>query len=126
MCIRDRVVLLIIAGLVMAALNKNKERNRTGAGELREQVAAQATGVQQRDADTRETEARAAEARAGADRQQAEAQRLDAEAQDKQSEATDYRDQHEDNLRRADEMDPDVDTKSDGYTGPGTEAPHTS
>jgi len=114
------IVIAVIAAVVAASTKRKKQQNRTRAGELREQAAAQATGLQQREAHARETEARAAEARAEAERRQAEADRLEAEARDRHETAAGYRDQHAENLRRADELDPDVDTRSDDYAGPET------
>ena len=114
------IVIAVIAAVIAASTKRKQEQNRTRAGELREQAAAQATGLQQREAHARETEARAAEARAEAERKQAEADRLEAEARDRHETAAGYRDQHEENLRRADELDPDVDTRSEGYTPPET------
>jgi len=123
------IVIAVIAAVVAASTKRKREQNRTRAAELREQAAAQATGVQQREAHARETEARAAQARAEADRKQAEAERLEAEARDRHETAAGYRDQHAENLRQADELDPDVDTKHDGYEPPaaaGTETVGTS
>lgn len=114
------IVIAVIAAVVAASTKRKKQQNRTRAGELREQAAAQATGLQQREAHARETEARAAEARAEAERKQAEAERLEAEARDRHETAAGYRDQHVENLRRADELDPDVDTRDEAYTGPET------
>ena len=114
------IVIAVIAAVVAASTKRKKQQNRTRAGELREQAAAQATGLQQREAHARETEARAAEARAEAERKQAEADRLEAEARDRHETAAGYRDQQAENLRRADELDPDVDTRGDDYTGPET------
>ncbi len=118
------VVIAAIAAIVVASSKKKQERNRTRAGELREQAAAQAAGLQQREAHAKETEARAAEARAEADRKQAEAERLQAEARDRKQTAEGYREQHAENLRQADELDPDVDTRHEGYTGPEGLAEH--
>src|SRR3954471_12080788 len=116
------IVIAVIAALVMAANKKKTERNRTRAGELRERASEQATEVQDREARARETEASAAAARAEADRKQAEADRLAAEAQARQRTAAESREQHQEHLRRADELDPDVNTKSDDYRpGYGTD-----
>jgi hypothetical protein len=111
----------IIVAIVLAANKKKKERDRVRATELREQAATQASGLQQREARARETEAEAAAARAEADRKQAEAERLAAQADDHHRSAGAAREEHEEHLRRADELDPDVNTKGDDYTGPGTE-----
>ena len=112
------VVIAALAAVIAASRKKKQEHNRTRAAELREQAAAQASGVAQREAHAKETEAKAAAARAEADRKQAEAERLQAEAQDRQRTAEGYREQHAENLRQADELDPDVNTKRDDYTGP--------
>lgn len=109
------IVIAVIAAVVAASSKRKKEQNRTRASELREQAAAQATGVQQREAHARETEARAAEARAEAERKQAEAERLEAEARDRHETAAGYREQHAENLRRADELDPDVHTRDEDH-----------
>ena len=120
------IVVAIIVALVLAANKKKKERDRVHAGELREEAATQASGLQQREARARETEAEAAAARAEADRKQAEAERLSAQADDHHRDAGAAREEHEDHLRRADEVDPDVNTKHDDYTGPDTERAGTS
>jgi hypothetical protein len=114
------VVLALIAALVVAANKKKKERNRTHAERIRHEAAAASTGIQQREAEARETEARAAQARAEADRKQAEADKLQSEAVERQRTAESHREEHHENLRRADELDPDVNTKSKEYDGPGT------
>ena len=116
------IVIAVIAAVVAASTKRKQQQRRTRAGELREQAAAQATGLQQREAHARETEARAAEARAEADRKQAEAERLAAEARDRHETAAGYRDQHAENLRRADELDPDVDTQREDYEPPAAAA----
>jgi len=114
------VVIALIAALLVVASRKKKERDRVQAGELREQAAAQATGVQKRQAHAKETEAEAAAARAEADRKQAEAERLGAEAEERRRVANSESKQHEEHLRRADELDPDVNTRSNDYDGPDT------
>lgn len=114
------VVVAVIAAVVAASNKKKQERDRNRAGEMREQATAQASEVQQREARAKETEAQAAQARAEADRKRAEAERLEAEAQDRHQTAAGARDEHADNLRQADELDPDVDTKRDDYVAPGT------
>jgi len=112
------VVIAIIIAVVAATRRRKQTVNRERAGELREQAAAQATGVQQRHAHAQETEAAAAAARAEADRKQAEAQRLEAEAEERRRTAEGYRSEHQETLQRADELDPDVNTRSDEYAGP--------
>lgn len=114
------VVVAVIVALVAASNKKKQERNRIRAGELREEAATQATTVQKREAHARETEAKAAAARAEADRKQAEADRLEAEAHERQQAAAGHREEHQESLRRADELDPDVDTRSGEYARPET------
>ena len=102
------VIAVLVALLAMGANKKKRERDRTRADELRQQAAAQATGVEQREAQVRETQAAAERARAEAEQKKAEAVRLEAEAADRRSTAEDFRDRHETTLREADELDPDV------------------
>ena len=116
------VVLAVIAAIVMAAGTKKKERDRVEASRLREEAAARGPELQKREAAARETEAEAAAARAEAERRQAQADRLEAEAADRHRAATDVRDEHQGRLQQADELDPDVNTKSEDYTGPDTAA----
>ena len=117
------IVIAILAAVLVAGNRKKKERDRDRAVELREQAAAQASGLQQRQAQARETEAEAAAARAEADRKQAQAERLEAQAQDRQRAADAAREEHSEHLRRADEVDPDVDTKHDEYVAPDATQP---
>jgi hypothetical protein len=120
------VVIAVIVAVVVAGSRKKKERDRVRAGELREQAAAQASGLQQREAAARETEAEAAAARAEAERKQAEAERLEAQAGDRHRAAGAAREEHQEHLRRADQVDPDVNTKHDDYVAPdATDAERT-
>jgi hypothetical protein len=82
---------------------------------MREQAESRATGLAQQEAHARETEAQAAEARALADRKAAEAERLESEAYDQKAAAAASREEHEEALRRADEIDPDVDHRDRAY-----------
>lgn len=116
------VVLAVVAAIVMAAGKKKKERERVEAGRLREEAVARGPELQKREAAARETEAEAAAARAEADRRQAQADRLEAEAADRHRAAGEVREEHHGRLQQADELDPDVNTKSRDYTGPDTAA----
>jgi hypothetical protein len=104
---------------------KRDERNRVRAAELREQAAAQASGLQQHEARAKETEAKAAAARAEAERKAAEAERLEAEAKDRASTAEEARRRHEESLRQADELDPDARARADAEAESTTAAPTT-
>jgi hypothetical protein len=109
------VVILVIAALLSVGRKGKRSRDRSRAGEMREEAAARAPELRQHEAHARETEAEAAAARAEADRRQAEAQRLEAQAEERHRHAGELREEHESHLRRADEVDPDVDTKRDDY-----------
>ena len=102
------VVLAVVGLLVMAANKKKQEQRRTQAGELRTDAHAQSASVLDADRQARDAEAEAARARAeaeAAERQAAEAGR----ARDME------RATHEDQIREADRIDPDVDHRSDDY-----------
>lgn len=102
------VVIALVAVIAVMANRKKRERNRAQATELREKARHEATDIQRKEALARETEAKAAAARAEADRRAAEAERLEAEAQQRAHAAGQRRDEHQEQLRRADELDPDV------------------
>ncbi|WP_165372459.1 hypothetical protein [Nocardioides iriomotensis] len=115
------VAVVLLAGIVFAVRAsgaKKKERDRGRAAELREQAAAQATGVQQR-------EAHAEDASRAAERAREEAERLEAEAADRAAAAERERAEHQETMRAADELDPDVpsaaptttDTEAETRTG---------
>jgi flagellar biosynthesis/type III secretory pathway M-ring protein FliF/YscJ len=106
------LVVVVIAAIVAAGARKKRERDRMRALEMREQAAEREPEVRQREAHARETEAEAAAARAEADRKQAEAERLAAAAEDRHRVAGEAREEHQEHLRRADEVDPDVDHKA--------------
>jgi hypothetical protein len=109
------VVIAVIAALLAVGRNSKRTRDRSRAESMREEAAVRAPELRQREAHARETEAEAAAARAEADRRQAEAERLEAQAEDRHRHAGELREEHEEHLRRADELDPDVDTKRDDY-----------
>ena len=119
------VVILVIAALLTVGRNTKRSRDRSRADTMREEAAVRAPELRQREAHARETEAEAAAARAEADRRQAEAERLEAQAEDRHRHAGELRGEHEEHLRRADEVDPDVDTKRDDYVpgAGGTQEP---
>ncbi len=102
-------VVLVVAVIAVAMSRKHTEKRRQQAGELRERITAQSTAIERREAEARATEAEAARARAEADRKVAEAERLEADAVDQHTAAAAHREEHQENLRRADELDPDVD-----------------
>ena len=97
------VILAAIAFAVMASRNKKKQRDRERAAELREQAAAQASGVQQHETGAREAQAAAEQARAEAERRKAEADRLEAEASERARAAQRVRDEATAALQRFDD-----------------------
>ena len=102
------VVLAVVGLLVMAANKKKQEHRRTQAEELRTGAQAQSASVLAADRQARDAQADAARARAEAERaerQAAEASR----ARDMEHAA------HEDQIREADRIDPDVDHRSPDY-----------
>ncbi|MCW2868094.1 MAG: hypothetical protein JWR20_2282 [Marmoricola sp.] len=102
-------VLLLVAVVVRSAQHKKKQVARERAGELRSEVATSSTEHQEQEALAREREAEAERARAQADRLQAQA--------DRERTAVDQtRAHHEDRLREADRLDPDVDHRADDYS----------
>ena len=112
------VVLLLAAVLLRSTQRRKQEVARERAGEIRSEVRTSAT-------EHREQEALAREREAEAERAQAQADRLEAQAQQERTAVDQTRAQHEDRLREADRLDPDVDHRSDDYspTTPGTDRP---
>ena len=108
------VVLAVVGLLVMAANKKKQEQRRTQASELRTDAHAQSASVLDADRQARDAEANAARARVEAER--AEQQAAEASRARDMERAT-----HEDHIREADRIDPDVDHRSDDYV-PETEA----
>ena len=114
------VVVLAVVALLAAAANKKKvERRRVEAEQIRTDAHAQSAGVIDAERQAREAEQNAARARAEAER--AEQQAAEAARARDMEHAT-----HEDRIREADRIDPDVDTRSPDYvpgTQPGTAEP---
>jgi uncharacterized protein HemX len=106
------VVVLAVIGLLVALgrkrrqahLEHQKEKSRQQAAEIRQKA-------QDTELEAREREARAAMADAEAQRAELEAERLRREASERQSDAQSLREETMHHARRADELDPDVDTK---------------
>lgn len=116
------VVLLVLIGIVVAILAARKrqrtEHERREAESLREQAATHAPEVRQREQVAQAAQAEAQAAREEAELQREQAQRLEEQARERQSAAEEIRDEHHDHLRRADELDPTVDTSHEDYDGP--------
>ena len=114
------VVVLAVVALLAAAANKKKvERRRAEAEQIRSDAHTHSAGVMDAERQAREAEQNAARARAEAER--AEQQAAEAARARDMEHAT-----HEDRIREADRIDPDVDTRSPDYvpgTQPGTTEP---
>ena len=95
------VVLAIIVVATMLSRKRRVEANRTKAVEMREQAKTEQIGA-------REREAQAARAEADAKQAEVEAERLREEARGRQQEAEQVRAGAQEQLRKADELDPDV------------------
>ena len=115
------VVVVIVAVAVPLARKLSNDRKRTRAEELRRHASAQSSELT-------ESQRQAEERRAEADLARAEAERAEERAQAAQQghqveEAT-----HEDTLREADRVDPDVDHQSEGnQPGAASDTPaHTT
>jgi hypothetical protein len=104
------VAALAVIGFIVASMRKkNQQENRARAAEIRESAEAGAAVIPDAQARARETEAQAEQARLQAERAEERARAARTEAA--QQEAL-----HEDQVRAADRLDPDVDHKADDYT----------
>ena len=103
------VAVLLLAGLVWTAMRRKRDQlGRQRADELRSEAAATA-------AEHPVQEARAREAEAEAERARARADQLQARAQEERTAFDQSQAHHEDRLREADRVDPDVTPDSERY-----------
>lgn len=103
------LVLLLVVGLIVAAARrKATERRRTQAEEIRHEAAA-GTG------DVSDADIRAREAEAEAERARLQAQRAEKDAAGARRDLDVEHAQHEDRVREADRLDPDVDHRATDY-----------
>jgi competence protein ComGC len=114
------VLLLVVVGLVVALMNKRRnEHNRAKAELIRTQAVTHT-------ADLTESQRRAEEAEAEARIKQAEAERAEERAARAKQGHLMEEAHHEDRLREADRIDPDVDHRADDYAPGTTSAPHAA
>lgn len=120
----DGVIVLVVV-LVLAALaawlvtQQRQKKQHEHAEHLRQEADEHATAIP-------ETQTRAKEAEAQAELARLEAERAAQQARDAKVAATQQQAVHEDRLRTADDVDPQVDTRSDDYRpGAGTTDPDT-
>jgi FtsZ-interacting cell division protein ZipA len=109
------VVLAIVAVAIFLSRKRKVEANRTKAAEIREQAKADEFTAKER-------EAKAARAEADAKQAEVDAERLRKEALGRQKEAEGARAGSQEQLRKADELDPDVVTaeRGDARSGEGS------
>jgi FtsZ-interacting cell division protein ZipA len=109
------VIVLALIGLAMWMGGKKKREHRHAEAErIRQEAAAHAGGLQESQVQAREAEARAEQARLQAQRAEEEAARAHQGVSQEKA-------LHEDKLREADRLDPNVDHRSDDYN-PDTRA----
>ncbi|KRF05920.1 hypothetical protein ASG88_20745 [Nocardioides sp. Soil777] len=109
------VAALAIIGFIVSSMRKRSQQdNRARAAEIREQAEAKAAVIPEAQARAEAEEARAEQVRLEAER--AEERAREARGAVAQEEAL-----HEDRIRAADRLDPDVDHKAKDYT-PGSHA----
>jgi hypothetical protein len=109
------VAALAIIGFIVSSMRKRSQQdNRVRAAEIREQAEAKAAVIPEAQAKAQAEEARAEQVRLEAER--AEERAREARGAVAQEEAL-----HEDRIRAADRLDPDVDHKAEDYA-PGSHA----
>ncbi len=105
------VVLVVVIGLVAASMRKkSRQDNAARAAQLREQADAEAAAV------IPGAHAQATAAEAEAARARHEAQQAEERAAVAKQDLTQQQAAHEDQIRAADRLDPDVDTRADDYS----------
>jgi FtsZ-interacting cell division protein ZipA len=102
------LALVVVGLLARAAGKKRTEQHRGQANVLRSEAAAHASTVQ-------DSQLRAQEAEADAERKRVQAERAAAEAARAKQGAQVEQAGHEDRIREADRIDPDVNHQSDDY-----------
>lgn len=101
---------LVLIGLIVAAMRKKSmEAKRSKAQELRQEAAGGAATLP-------DAHARAEQAAVQAEHKRFEAERAEQEAQAARTEVEQERARHEDQIRAADRLDPDVNHKAKDYT----------
>ena len=106
------VIAIIVIGLIGLAVwmsgKKKREHRRAEAERIRQEAAAHAGGLEESQVQAREAEARAEQARLQAQRAEEEAARAHQGVSQEQA-------LHEDKLREADRLDPNVDHRAEDY-----------
>ncbi len=108
------VVLAVVIG-VLVSRSRQQESRRAEAAELRQPTADHQMELREKEAAAAASEAEARRVRAEADQRAAEAQHLEVQAQRADKDKAEAASAHEEQLRRADALDPDVRTDKEGY-----------
>lgn len=114
------VLLIVVVALVAGLMTKRRREHNRARAELIRTQAVTHTG------DLTESHRRAEEAEAEARIARAEAERAEERAAKAKQGHLVEEAHHEDRLREADRIDPDVDHHSDGYAPGTTEAPYAA
>ncbi|EYR63701.1 hypothetical protein N866_18765 [Actinotalea ferrariae CF5-4] len=121
----ETIVWIVVAVLVLALIiglalwwsrrssGRRVDKQRQEAADLRRQAEAEKVDLQRREAEAQRLDAHARLAQAEADTRSAEAARLQAQARERSDELSGPREDVQERLRRADELDPDRPTAAD-------------
>lgn len=114
------VVLAVVALVAMMNNKKKKEAQRAEAEQLRQNAAAEQAQLREREDHAQAAAAEADQRRQEADRAAAEARAAEQRAGSVQQEASSLRQNVDEQHRKADLLDPDVDTDKDGFRKDGS------
>ncbi|WP_426245657.1 hypothetical protein [Nocardioides sp. LHG3406-4] len=104
------VVVLALVGLIAASMRKkSRQDNAARAAQLRQEADQRAMNIP-------EAQARAKEAEAQAEQARIQAERAEQRAAEAGTAFTQEQAAHEEKIRSADQLDPNVNTRSDDYT----------
>ncbi len=109
------IVVAVVAVIVLQRGSRHEAAERAKAEQIRAEAAEHDRELREREAEATEARAHSELARAEAEKQQLEAERLEREASERSASAGEVRDEREEQLRLADQHDPDVLTDDDGH-----------
>ncbi|WP_114856363.1 hypothetical protein [Brachybacterium sp. YJGR34] len=108
------IIVLIIVGVVVGKKKRERqhEEDRRRAAEMRARAESEREQVKDRELKARERSLQAEQAKLDADRAQRDAEKKQQAADQEQARAEQARTQYDEDLRRADEVDPDSDVRA--------------